>query len=185
MARAKAESDGSNKRKSEVVTVRLDPRLKYLAEISARKQRRTLSGYIEWAVEQSLEQVMLRDSGRGLEPLTVSDAEKTYSLWDVDEAERLVRLSLAFPELLTFEEQLIWKLLKENGKIWLWYRDGMGGVYFKVAIESIIWDRVRQYWDVFKKVASGELTKDHLPAWERPDPANKSLPRDPDEEIPF
>ena len=49
----KAKSSDS-KRKSEVVTVRLDPKLKYVAELAARRQRRTLSSYIEWAIEDSL-----------------------------------------------------------------------------------------------------------------------------------
>ena len=46
--------DGGTPKRSEVVTVRLDPKLKYLAELAARKHRRPLSSFIEWAVEQSL-----------------------------------------------------------------------------------------------------------------------------------
>jgi predicted HicB family RNase H-like nuclease len=49
------QQDESGKR-SEVVTVRLEPKLKYLAELAARKQRRSLSSYVEWAIKQSLSQ---------------------------------------------------------------------------------------------------------------------------------
>ena len=45
---------GGKLARSEVVTVRLDPRLRYLANLVARKQRRTLSSFIEWAIEESL-----------------------------------------------------------------------------------------------------------------------------------
>src|SRR5690242_1370023 len=105
----RAREDGAA-RKSEVVTVRLDPKLKYLAELAARKQRRPLSSFIEWAVEQSLSRVLIKEDPRGSD-LTVADAERRHRLWDLDEPERIVRLALNYPELLTLREQLIWKLV--------------------------------------------------------------------------
>ena len=62
MRRGRDEGAG---KKSEVVTVRLDPKLKYLAELAARKHRRPLSSYIEWAVEQSLSRVWLEEPFNG------------------------------------------------------------------------------------------------------------------------
>lgn len=41
-------------RRSETVTVRLDPRMNYLAELAARSQRRTKSSFIEWAVQEAI-----------------------------------------------------------------------------------------------------------------------------------
>jgi hypothetical protein len=49
--------------RSATVTVRLDPKTRYLAELMARKQRRTLSSFVEWAVEQTLGQVSFDVSG--------------------------------------------------------------------------------------------------------------------------
>lgn len=40
--------------RSVTVTARLDRRLRYLAEIAARAQRRTLSSFIEWAIRDSI-----------------------------------------------------------------------------------------------------------------------------------
>jgi predicted transcriptional regulator len=40
--------------RSETVTIRLDPRMKYLAEMAGRAQRRTKSSFIEWAIEQAV-----------------------------------------------------------------------------------------------------------------------------------
>src|SRR5688500_14283504 len=45
--------------RSAVVGVRLDPKLKYLAEIGARSDRRTLSSYIENAVENAVRQTRI------------------------------------------------------------------------------------------------------------------------------
>ena len=62
MATEKPESKGKGGGKltrSEVVTVRMDSQLHYLAELAARKHRRTLSSFIEWAVQQSFKTVEL------------------------------------------------------------------------------------------------------------------------------
>ena len=100
---------GESKRKSEVVTVRLDPQLKYLAELAARRQRRPLSSYIEWAVEELLSRVYL-----AYDPSTSSDTLKDVAnaLWDVDETDRFVKLALHYPDLLGHEEQRLWKLIR-------------------------------------------------------------------------
>ena len=43
--------------RTEVFGMRLEPKLKYLAEIAARKQRRSLANFVEWAIEMALENV--------------------------------------------------------------------------------------------------------------------------------
>ena len=95
--------------RSEVVTIRLDPRLRFSAELAARRQKRTLSSFIEWAVEKTLEQDYLGD-----EPMDYV-ATKT---WDVNEADRLVKLAIYYPALLNFGEEQLWKLIRENAFFW-------------------------------------------------------------------
>jgi hypothetical protein len=99
---------GSKLFRTEVVTVRLDPKLRYLAELAARKQRRTLSSFIEWAIEQALE--MSVNVGPGCR---IDD-----SLWDVYEVDRFMKLVASCPELLTYEEQVLWKAIYENDYFW-------------------------------------------------------------------
>jgi len=105
---------GGKLMRSETVTVRLDPKLRYLAELAARKQRRTLSSFIEWAIEDALKRVQLYQGGGygGDESVTVE--EDATRLWDVDDAERFARLAILYPDLLTYEEQQIWKLLSDS-----------------------------------------------------------------------
>ena len=99
--------------RSQVATLRLDPKLRYLLELAARKQRRTMSSYLEWAAEQSLDRIRLTDfSG------SPSIADETEQLWDVDEAERFVKLASRHPELLNHHEQMLWKLIRENQYVW-------------------------------------------------------------------
>ena len=160
-------SDGAAKR-SEVVTVRLDPKLKYLAELAARKHRRPLSSFIEWAVEESLSKVVLKESNAG--SISVADAERMLNLWDLDEPDRIVRLAINFPDLLTLEEQMIWKLVRENGSLWRGsYEGGDREWEWKLDNESIVWDNIREHWDDFREVARGTKPASVLPTWKKTD----------------
>jgi len=50
--------------RSEVVTIRLDPRLKFGAKMAAAKCRRTLSSFAEWAIAEALKKQDLGDARR-------------------------------------------------------------------------------------------------------------------------
>lgn len=131
----KPKGGGSKLSRSEVTTVRLDPKLKYLAELAARKQRRTLSSYIEWAVENSLRDVKLYDGTgyNGDDSITVD--EEATNLWDVDEAERFIRLAISYPSLLTHEEQERWKMLTDS--------DLLGPAKFRAPNGALSWNRAK------------------------------------------
>ena len=101
---------GGKLSRTETVTVRLDPKLRYLAELAARKQRRTLSSFVEWAIEEILKTIQLPE-GENL-------ASMAGALWDVDEPDRFVKLALLYPDMLTHDEQVLWKLITENGYVW-------------------------------------------------------------------
>lgn len=115
MADQKRKGGGGKLARSETVTVRLDPKLRYLAELAARKQRRTVSSFIEWAVEQSFKEVKLyQGTGyNGDGDITIEHA--AAGLWDVDDAERFVRLAINYSDLLTHDEQVRWKVLSDSG----------------------------------------------------------------------
>ena len=93
---------------TETVSVRLDPKTRYLAELAARKHRRSLSNYIAWAIAPSLSECRL-----GAEDGITLDEESEY-LWDVVEGGRFVKLAERHPELLNFEEQLQWKQFQDD-----------------------------------------------------------------------
>lgn len=153
---------GGKLSRSETVTVRLDPKLRYLAELAARKQRRTLSSFIEWAIENSLRTVIVYEDER----IRESIADQELSLWDVEEADRFARLALSHPELLTHDEQVLWKLIKENGHLWRGsYENPDGQWRWHVHRESFIFERLREHWETFKAVAEGRMDKDALPTW--------------------
>jgi hypothetical protein len=179
----KKRPSGSKLSRTEIVQVRLDPRLRYLAELAARKQRRTLSSFIEWALEKSLESVLLYEgSVHGSHDISIAD--RAAELWDIDEAERLVKLAWKYPELLTHEEQIIWKLIRDNGYLWKGRYDEQGAWTWNWNKESsLIQSRLNEHWEDFQKVAKGEAEKDILPTWVEKKMPEKADDFDPD--IPF
>lgn len=162
------EENGTSVR-SKVVGVRLDPKLRYLAELAARKQRRSLSSFIEWAVGESLSRIFLTEASGFNRENDLSIADEASQLWDVDDAERFARLAILYEDLLTHDEQLVWKLVKDSGLMWL----GGYGRYVNRQVDWDILDRevfpqLRKHWDTFWRIARGELTRDNLPIWEAP-----------------
>lgn len=160
MADSERRKGGGKLSRTETVTVRLDPKLRYLAELAARRQRRTVSSYIEWAIEDSLKHFSLDLSGNGIL------ADEAEALWDVDDADRFAKLAIRHPDLLTHEEQVLWKLVRENGLLW---RGGYSGAdrewTWTVREESLLFDRLRQHWATFSSVADGSANAKDLPTW--------------------
>jgi hypothetical protein len=169
MATKKPKGGGAKLSRSETVTVRFDPKLRYLAEIAARKHRRTLSSFIEWAVEYSLSQVEISHE-EGDSPddyrraIYIKDAAD--SLWDVDEADRFTKLACQFPDLMIHEEQVLWKLICENGFLWKGRFGSQGEWAWETGpYATPIKSRLRDHFDTFKSVAAVELPRSALPVW--------------------
>jgi predicted transcriptional regulator len=166
----KRKSGGGKLSRSETVTVRLDPKLRYLAELASRRQRRTLSSFVEWALEDILSRVELHPAK------DISVADEANELWDVDEADRFAKLAFKHPELLTHEEQIRWKLIRENG--WLW-RGGYSGPdktwAWTIREGGLVMDRLRESWDAFCEVAEGG-DPDLLPGWPKKQAASSAPP---------
>lgn len=81
--------------------MRLDPQIKYMADLASRQERRSLTSFVEWAIDRALREVPLSLSGTN--GILASDAKDL--LWDIDEAERLRKLAERGPSLLNYKEQ--------------------------------------------------------------------------------
>jgi hypothetical protein len=157
---------GGKLTRSETVTVRLDPKLRYLAELAARKQRRTLSSFIEWAIEDNLCRILMREGKGHNNDHGISIADAAPALWDIDEADRFAKLALNYPDLLTHDEQVLWKLICENGYLWRGQYDKYSKEWtWRVNKTGLMYQRLRECWNDFVAVAKGKASKDRLPAW--------------------
>lgn len=144
---SKRKGGGGKLTRSEVVTVRMDSQLHYLAELAARKHRRTLSSFVEWAVQQSFKSVEMYH-GVGYnndDSVFLSDMEA--KLWDVDQSERFVRLAILYPDLLTHEEQERWKMLTDSQLLSLAMQRNNGNRSWDWAkLEDVVFPVLRRAW---------------------------------------
>lgn len=163
----KRKGGGGKLSRSETVTVRLDPKLRYLTELAARKHRRTLSSYMEWRIRESLESEDVRPVNTpapASAPETIG-TEAEY-LWDVDEADRFAKLALRYPHLLTHEEQVRWKFIRECPGLWRRHHVGDPETWAWIVDEgSMLFGRLRSNWDALCAVADGRASVDILPGW--------------------
>ena len=141
--------------RSEVFALRLDPKLKYLAEIAARKQRRSLANFVEWAIEEALKGVPLAEADiNGNRPTVANVATQ---LWALNEPERLRNLATHYPELLSYDEQLVWRVINEHTTY-----DGATEEISRFVREKIFDDKlIRACWPEIKAYAleGGTLEK--------------------------
>jgi hypothetical protein len=177
-------SVGSRLGRTETVSIRLDPRLNYLCEIAARHQRRTKSSFIEATIDRSIKGIVINDWSDETNPQTIGDLSEY--LWHVRESQRLVSLGFISPHLLTFEEQQIWSALRENGYFWKGNWRGTEWSW-NCNEQSVIRDRVDEYWEVLMDIARGEKTFKDLPKLEKKDAVPNSAGFGPgsDDEVPF
>jgi hypothetical protein len=162
-----AKKGGGKLNRTETVTVRLDPKLNYLCELASRVQRRTKSSFIEWAVAESLNSVDISESNNGNSSFNSSLRQLASSLWQVDEADRVIILAITAPTLLTHEEQIIWRLVRENGYIWRGRYNAQNEWTWNLDEDSLIRDRLRENWEIFKAVAAGDESENALPKWSK------------------
>lgn len=157
---AQRKTGGSKLVRTEIVQVRLDPKLRFAAELAARKHRRTLSAFIEWAVNESVKKVVIHEDENGVQ--TTIDALE--QVWDVDKADRFIKLCQHLPHLLTHEEEVLWKLIRENSYRWLspgslvLAEEGLLG-----NLNELDFIRFRSVWDDFQKAARKEIKEKDLP----------------------
>jgi len=159
----KRKGGGSRLNRSETVTIRVDPKLRHLIELGARKLRRTVSSYAEWALEESLKAVDLERTDRH------GDAVTLYSLdlWDVDEADRFAKVAFTLPELLIHEEQVMWKLVRRNGYFWKLKGSPEDGWTWDEYKGALRFDALREQWENLQAIARGERDEGSLPTIEK------------------
>ena len=119
----KTKSSSGSGAKSDVLTLRLSPKLKYGLELLSRKHHRNISSTVTWAIEQAInnsEDGLRKNMSEGLkvaEPKQMLDV-----LWDVDPADRLVKLANHWPELMDLFDEILVRAIKNNG--WGWPKKG-------------------------------------------------------------
>lgn len=81
---------------TQVLAVRLDPKLKFGVALAARAQHRSMTSFVEWQIARAVRDAEVEGLGK------VTDLVE--KLWDYSELERLRRMKKICPSLMTYEE---------------------------------------------------------------------------------
>lgn len=138
---------GQGSRKTETLTLRLDPKVKMMIELISRIRRRSITGVVEAAIEEVAYDtgVPYFDDGRiNNHPLgsILSD------VWSTDESERFINMSYRFPTLLTYEEQRIWETIKSSAVFLRSASTSLSTDWEIEAIGALDREMIRRYWDL-------------------------------------
>lgn len=159
----KKKGGGGKLSRSEIVTVRLDPKLRFAAELAARKQRRTLSSFIEWAIEKIVSEEITAIADGGTNPDTAYQA--MMKIWDIEEADRFINFASKYPGLMNFDEERLIKLIEETPYFFKNVKRIADSttLEWEPTLENILIKRVRRQWDLLNKIVSGSANEKDLP----------------------
>jgi hypothetical protein len=120
---------------------------------------RTVSSFIEWAIERALSHVILAVDADEVVNLDLASA----ILWDPDEADRFAKLALYYPDLLTYEEEVLWKVIEECEALWRDDFNHRRGLPLREKVAMLRYPALRTHWETLNKVAAGEADPSILP----------------------
>ncbi len=95
------------------VSLRLDPKTKFLIDLISRSHKRTITGVIEWAVERMARQ----ESPPFFAPGDTSLMDIAEMCWPTEEPVRLMNLYRHATPLMTYEEQRIIETIKSTPEL--------------------------------------------------------------------
>lgn len=148
---AKKKGGGGNLNRSQVVTVRLEPKMKFATELAARRQRRTVSSFIECAIEEAINGIQISN-----------DLNMNFVInhaWDVEDADRFVKLAYYYPKLLTYDEEKLWKIIQEYEPFWRTTIDVKEKrPIMTLGHKSVYIDLIRHNWETLQKILVGDAT---------------------------
>lgn len=159
MARpTKGKKGGGKLSRTETVTVRLDPILKTAVSLAAQLERRSVSAFIEWAVERAVKEVYSHHPD-------FTAWRIANDVWDADPAQQFLNTALNYPPLLTFDERLIERFLTDHvfGKLEKIEKDGRNRPIAPLT---------RRHWPSILKAVEGELSVKELAALMEEDTSN-------------
>jgi chaperonin cofactor prefoldin len=129
------------------VSFRLDPKVKFAAEILARYQRRSLASTVEWALLRSLEGTVQVGSEEGA---AVTLNELVNISWSEDELIRSVNIAFLVPHMATHEESCIKAIILASAP--LCFTDK--GPHRRHGIDKVNFDALFLLRDLVKERAS-------------------------------
>lgn len=133
-------------RKTETLTLRLDPKVKLMIELVSRIRRQSITGVVEAAIEGiAFDLDAPFYTGGQTESWSLSSA--VSEIWSADESRRFVNMCYRLPSLLTFEEMRIWETIKASIVFLDHDLTAIDPTYELEGIGRLDPYRIRRYWE--------------------------------------
>lgn len=97
--------------KTEVVAIRVTPKLRYALELHSRLLNRSVGQTVERALVQYLgnpDEGLIFENALGERRFIIDE------VWSASPAVRLIRLARLYPKLLSYEEEVAWEVVCRN-----------------------------------------------------------------------
>lgn len=101
-------------RKTETLSLRIDPKTRYGLELLSRLQRRSATGVVEWTLANAFASESVRDAGGHASSL----ADAMDTLWQPDEPSRFLSMAFFYPALMTYEEERMFAVITATNGMW-------------------------------------------------------------------
>jgi hypothetical protein len=150
-------------RKTETLTLRLDPKVKLMIELISRIRRQSITGVVEAAIEEiafDLDAPFV--SGGEPHPMSLSSA--VSEIWSTDESERFVFLCHYLPSLITYEEQRLWETIRASKFFMIPGTDDMAQYWELPGVGRIDRQNLRHFWqDLLNHVEDNKESRTIVP----------------------
>lgn len=171
MEKKKSKGAGGKLARSEIIQARLSPKVKFVAEILARLERRTLSSQIETILEKTATNTEVDiQSGEHKGKHKVNLMEFVNGMWHFDEATRFVIYALSFPNLLTEDETALFRKILDAPFFWVHVKEVTVDENLNVMNEEIkplhsLYGLIRRNLNfMWERLKTRELTEEELNA---------------------
>jgi len=116
-------------RKTETLTLRLDPKAKFLIELMARERRQSITGVVESAImafaEQHTATACIYDESTGTnKDQVISLSRLADEIWSTDDSSLFHTFGHVAPHLMDYEEQRLLEIIYASPVFWLQYPHG-------------------------------------------------------------
>lgn len=148
---------GAKLNRSEVVYVRLDPMVHQGAQLAAARERRTLSSFVECAVEERIRTISSGIAGRSIWSVL-------EEIWHPESAIRFARLALYYPHLLSHSELRLWELVCHHAYFWVGEWNAQYQWCWYCMPQNLLADRLIEYWPILTRIMAGELDESAIPS---------------------
>lgn len=131
--------------RTESLTIRIDPKVKYLASLAASTARLSLSSFIERALDEKIQRAEVWEGG-----VATKLSDILREIWADHEADRFALLADRLPSLLSEEQQVLWGLIQSRQELWL---QPLSQGLYNVSRVTFNFKALREQWDELKAEA--------------------------------